>query len=51
MGGAGDATGAFMVAGGVRRAEKVFKCGNLSWSVLIKQVVGTQIRMNDKDKS
>lgn len=51
MGGAGDTTGAFMVAGGVRRAEKVLKCGHLSWSVLVKQVVGTQICMNDKDKA
>lgn len=50
MGGAGDTTGV-MVAGEVRGAEKVLKCGNLSWSVLIKQVVGTQIRMNDKDKA
>lgn len=44
MGGAGDTTGAFMVAGGERRAENVLKYGNLSWSVLIKQVVGTQIQ-------
>lgn len=51
MGGAGDTTGAFMAADGVRGAERVLKCGNLSWLVLIKQVVGTQIRMNDKDKS
>lgn len=51
MGGAGDTTGAFMVAGGVRGAKKMLKCGNLSCSVLIKQVVGTQICMNDIDKS
>lgn len=51
MGGAGDTTGAFVVAGGLRRAEKVLKCGHLSWSVLVKQVVGTQICMNAKDNA